>query len=94
MQKPETRLVKKIMTWLEAGGGRWMKVHGSIFQKAGVPDIIGCYQGYFVAIEVKMPGNRPTSLQSRTIQLLETAGARAGVAYSVEEALKIRDTPL
>lgn len=91
MPKPETSLVKKIMTWLEADGGWWMKVHGSPFQKAGVPDIIGCYKGRFTGIEVKMPGNYPTLIQRACMNLLKAAGARVGVAYSVEEALEIRD---
>lgn len=91
MPKPETNLVKKIMVWLEADGGWWMKVHGSPFQKAGVPDIIGCYKGRFTGIEVKMPGNKPTLIQEKMIELLKKAGANVGIAYSVEEALSIRD---
>ena len=91
MPKPETGLVHKIMTRLEAEGGWWMKVHGSIFQTSGIPDIIGCHKGRFVGIEVKMPGNTATKLQLHIIGLLKLAGARVGVAYSAEEALKIRD---
>jgi Holliday junction resolvase len=91
MPKPETLLVRRIMDWLEASGGWWMKVHGSPFQKAGVPDIIGCYKGRFVGIEVKVGNNTPTLIQKSCIQLLKRAGARVGVAYSVEEAIKIRD---
>ena len=91
MPKPETSLVRKIMTRLGAEGGWWMKVHGSIFQASGIPDIIGCYKGRFVGIEVKMPGNVPTKLQLHNIGLLKEAGANVGVAYSVEQAIKIRD---
>jgi Holliday junction resolvase len=79
------------MTWLKADGGWWMKIHGSPFQLAGVPDIIGCYKGHFVAIEVKVEGNKPTRLQEECIKLLQLAGARVGVAYSVEESLHIRN---
>ncbi len=91
MKKPETKLVGHIMDRLEAEGGWWMKVHGSIFQIAGVPDIIGCWKGRFIAIEAKMPGNGPSLIQTEVIKLLLKAGARAGVAYSVEESLCIRD---
>ena len=91
MAKPETALVKKMMMHLEAGGGWWVKIHGSPFQRAGIPDIIGCYQGMFIGIEAKMPGNYPSQIQQYCINLLKKAGARVGVAYSVEEALSIRD---
>lgn len=91
MSKPETLLVEKMMLHLKAKGGWWMKIHGSPFQIAGVPDIIGCYQGRFIAIEAKMPGNGPSQIQSKVISLLKAAGARVGVAYSVKEALMIRD---
>lgn len=90
-KKPETILVGHMMDRLEAEGGWWLKVHGSIFQTAGVPDIIGCWKGRFVAVEAKMPGNGPSQIQEYTISLLKKAGARVGVAYSVSEAIEIRD---
>ncbi|MCU7521923.1 MAG: VRR-NUC domain-containing protein [Ignavibacteria bacterium] len=90
-RKPETTLVGKITTWLIAQGGWWVKVHGSPFQRAGIPDIIGCYEGRFIGIEVKCPGNGPTMIQDHTMKLLKKVGARVGVAYNVQEALDIRD---
>lgn len=68
-----------------------MKVHGGPFQAAGIPDIIGCWKGRFIAIELKIPGEVPTRLQSINLESLKKAGAKVGVAYSVEEALAIRD---
>jgi len=91
MPKPETRLVGKMMDRLEAEGGWWMKVHGSIFQIAGVPDIVGCWKGRFIAIEAKMPGNIPSQIQAEVMKRLLIAGARVGVAYSVTEAVDIRN---
>jgi len=90
MKKPETILVGHMMDRLEAEGGWWMKIHGSIFQWAGVPDIIGCWKGRFVAIEAKMPSKVASEVQIHVMGLLSKAGARVGVAYSVEEALSIR----
>ncbi len=29
----------------------------------GVPDIIGCFNGHFIAIEVKKPGEKPREIQ-------------------------------
>lgn len=91
MAKPETAIVNKIMLWLEADGGWWFNVHGGPYQKAGVPDILGCYNGIFIAIEVKCPGNEPTTLQSKTMQEIKESGGHVGVAYNVQDALRIRD---
>ena len=90
-KKPETLLVDKIMLWLKAGGGLWVKIHGGPFQEAGISDIIGCYEGHFVAIEVKVGTNTATDLQLIFLKHVKESGGRYGVAYSLEEALKIRD---
>ena len=91
MKKPETKLVEKIIDRLKAEGGFWVKIHGGPMQQTGIPDIVGCYKGKFIGIEVKIPGNKPSSLQTVVLKELEEAGAKCGVAYSIEEALKIRD---
>jgi len=91
MKKPETKLVEKIIDRMKAEGGFWVKIHGGPMQQTGIPDIVGCYKGKFIGIEVKIPGNKPSALQTVVLKELEEAGAKCGVAYSVEEALKIRD---
>lgn len=60
--------------------------HFSPFQagmgRAGIPDIIGCYNGIFVAFECKANGGKPTALQQREIEAIRTA---RGLAYVVDE---------
>ena len=60
--------------------------HFSPFQagmgRAGIPDIIGCYNGLFVAFECKANGNKPTALQEREINAIRTA---KGLAFVVDE---------
>lgn len=34
----------------------FFKVHGSALMEDGIPDIVCCYKGYFIGIEVKAPG--------------------------------------
>lgn len=36
--------------------------------RSGVPDIVACVSGRFVAIECKAEGNHPTPLQTRELQ--------------------------
>ena len=55
-------------------------------QAAGMPDIIGCYNGRFFGLEVKRPGRDATLLQAHTIQRIILSGGISGVIHSVEEA--------
>ena len=54
--------------------------HG--YGRSGVPDIICCIRGYFVAIECKAGTNKPTALQLREIEQIQKA---KGVAFVVNE---------
>lgn len=42
-----------ILEYLRLRGGYWVKFHENQYTPAGVPDIVGCYRGLFVAFEVK-----------------------------------------
>jgi VRR-NUC domain. len=85
-RQPEGRLVGKILDFLRANyPGWWEKIHGSVFQSRGVPDIIGCYRGRFISIEAKMPGEQPTALQKDNGQMIKEAKGIWIVAYSVED---------
>ena len=50
---------------------------------SGVPDILVCYQGRFIAIECKAGKGRVTALQQSNLESIEKAG---GVALVVTEA--------
>lgn len=90
-EKLESEIQRDIIKYLKKLPGLWLfKVcGGSTMQKAGVPDIIGCYQGQFFAIEVKRPGKRPTTLQKHVLDTLIRCGALVGVAVCVEDAQRI-----
>lgn len=52
----EKRVEDSIKDYLFNLGAYYFKVHGSAFMPKGIPDIICCYKGYFIGIEVKAPG--------------------------------------
>ena len=54
---------------------------GAAYTKSGVPDIICCLDGHFVAIEVKAANGRPSELQLHTINEIRKAGGFAFVLY-------------
>ena len=61
------------------------KEHGGQYGTAGIPDIIVCYKGWFIALEAKVGKNKPTKLQAATIDKIRQAGGTAAVVYSVED---------
>ena len=61
------------------------KEHGGQYGTAGIPDIIVCYKGRFIALEAKVGKNQPTRLQAATIEQIRRAGGIACVVRSVDE---------
>ena len=63
---------------------RALKKHGWFYKasdryRAGVPDVIGCYQGRFVALELKVEPNKPTPLQEYELKAIYREGGSAQV---------------
>lgn len=81
----EKTIENQIKRYLDRLGIWYMKVHGSMYQKAGVPDIIACIDSVFVAIEIKRPGGKVSALQQLNIDEINENGGYAFVAYSVED---------
>lgn len=88
-RQPEGKLAQKILVALRLKGGWWTKIHGGEYQEVGLPDIVGCYKGRFVGVEVKMPGGKPTARQRFILEQITMAGGIAAVVTSVEEALDL-----
>ena len=62
------------------------KTHGGIYGTAGIPDIIACLHGRFVAFEVKTESGKLSKLQEITIQRIKEAG---GKAFTVRSAAQV-----
>lgn len=67
----------------------FFKEHGGLYGTAGVPDIICCYKGRFIALEVKAPDGKATALQDATIRRIIGAGGIARIVRSLEEVKEI-----
>lgn len=55
---------------------------GSGYGRAGIPDIVGCKNGRFIAIECKAGKGTTTALQDRELHRIGEAG---GVALMINE---------
>jgi Holliday junction resolvase len=62
------------------------KTHGGVYGTAGIPDVIVCYRGRFVAFEVKTPSGKLTKLQENTIARIKNA---KGQAFKVTSAAEV-----
>jgi Holliday junction resolvase len=79
-QTPESKVKEKVVKILKKHGVYYFfpATHG--FGRSGVPDIICCFRGQFVALECKAGDNKPTALQQRELKNIMTAGGHAFVA--------------
>ena len=84
----EASLTRRIVNLLKARGCWVFKVHGHPWQRSGIPDILACYGGQLLAIEVKSLGAKLTPLQERERHALIGVGALHVVAYTVEDVQK------
>ena len=89
----EKDITNKILKYLKTVPGcfAW-KEHGGIYGTAGVPDIIACVNGRFVAFEVKTQTGKSTKLQKATIKKILAAGGVAAVVRSVDEVRAVLET--
>ena len=81
-QTPEGKVKAKLKKQLDELG----IYHFSPFQagmgRAGIPDVISCYNGRFVAFECKAGKNQPTALQEREMNAIRQA---KGLAFVINE---------
>ena len=79
-------LVDAIARMLQGRGAWCVQVDGEGSVRKGTPRILACYDGRFVAVEVKAPrGPGPTQTQRVQLEALDRAGAITLVARSVCE---------
>lgn len=90
---PETKLKKAAVAYLDDFGDDcwYFKVLGGPGQKAGVPDIVGCYKGRFFAPELKVHPNKPSGKQLHEIAKIQAADGCSDVIWSIEEFKKFMD---
>ncbi len=65
------------------------KEHGGMYSTAGIPDIICCYRGKFVAFEVKTLTGKLSKLQEITIKRINEAGGMAIKVISLQEVKNV-----
>ena len=85
----ERYLQSQVLRVLKAEGCYVLNVHGNSHQDAGTPDLLVCYGGRFVGMEIKLPGAYAKPIQRARLRQIEAAGGVAGVVRSVSDALEL-----
>jgi len=79
MATPEAKVKKKVKYYLTTRGIYFTMPFTAGYGANGVPDILVCFQGKFIAIECKTGGNKPTALQAEHMKRIQRGGGTAVV---------------
>lgn len=74
---PEAKVKKKVYKILKEKGAYYFSPIMTGYGKMGIPDVIACYRGVFIAIECKAGKNRPTELQQKNLDEISKSGGYA-----------------
>jgi Holliday junction resolvase len=88
MKQTEAELTSAIRSLLKTVGVfAWKNWSGPMTHPKGIADILGCWQGRFVAIEVKAAGGRVSQDQEKFIETVKRHGGIAFVARSIDDVV-------
>lgn len=82
MTTPERKVKDKVVSILKKYGAYYFFPATYGMGRAGVPDIIVCYRGLFVAFECKAGKGKTTALQERELANIKKAN---GIAVVINE---------
>lgn len=74
----EKRFEQKVKKLLQDRGAWVLKTWGGGYQRSGIPDLLVCYRGYFMGIELKAEKGKVSRLQE-----IELDGIRKAEGYSI-----------
>lgn len=78
----EKQFENKVKTYLKDNGCWFLKYWGgAAYTKSGIPDILVCCKGRFMAVEVKAPNGKPSDLQIYNLRQIDRAGGLSILLY-------------
>jgi hypothetical protein len=77
----EKQFEQKVKQFLKEQQCWVLKTWSNGVQREGVPDLLVCCDGYFIAVELKAAGGTPTELQLWNIEKIREAEGIAIVLY-------------
>lgn len=84
----EKQFENKVKAYLKSRGCWSLKYWGGApYTKSGVPDLLVCCGGRFLAVELKAPKGRPSDLQVCSLRKIDHSGGYAVLLYPDDYAL-------
>lgn len=77
----EKNFENRLKKFLEDEGCWFIKHFANAYTKSGIPDVLCCCNGHFVAIEVKAPNGKPSELQKRNIREINDGNGFGLILY-------------
>lgn len=77
----EKNFENKVKKFLDEEKCYYVKQFGCAFTKSGVPDLLICVKGLFVAVELKATKGKPSMLQQINIEQIRKSGGVAFILY-------------
>jgi len=75
----EKQFQNNVIEFLKSQNIYHIKIWGGGYQKAGIPDLICCIRGKFMALELKTEKGTPTVLQKYNLFKIQEAGGYARI---------------
>lgn len=75
----EAQFQAKVIRFLKEQGVYVVNIWGGGFQRSGIPDLLCCVNGYFVAVELKTEKGLTAKLQDYNLDLIRKSGGAAMV---------------
>ena len=85
----EAQIQKRLQAIMERRGAWVMNVTPGGGISTGTPDLVMCYRGRFIALEVKQPRSYPTAVQRYVIKQIQDAGGVAEVVRSEADLVRL-----
>lgn len=78
---PEKTFENKVKKYIKDQNCWFVKFFANKMTKEGIPDILCCINGYFVALEIKAQNGKPSDLQIYHCNKINEAGGFAFILY-------------
>jgi hypothetical protein len=82
LRTPEGRVKDKVTKLLKSHNVYYFFPVTGGYGVSGIPDIVCCHNGRFIAIECKAGKNKTTALQDRQLEMIRQSG---GIALVINE---------
>lgn len=86
---PEAKIVRDIRRLLKSRGVPHLKMHGGPMMEPGIPDLLMCFNGHLVWLEVKSATGQVSRIQQAFGERWRAGGASWAVVRSVEDVESI-----